>query len=119
MKLKLINLEFDGDECQWYHFIVNNDYRDFHSVKGWTPDGERRDINVPVFSCWLLDKEFREPHELNWWPPLPTPPVRTVDDFLRKLLDGAVSCNFEDELTLHLSDMLADKPKPDKEKNDD
>lgn len=116
MKLKLINLEFDGDEFQWYHFIVNNDYRDHHSVKGWTPDGKRRDINVPVFSCWLLDKEFKEPQELNH---LLFLPVRTVDDFLRNLLDEAVSCNFEDELTLHLSHMLADKPKPDKEKNGD
>ena len=110
MKVKLINLEFDGGECQWYHFIVNNDYRDFHSVKGWTPDGKRRDINVPVFSCWLLDKEFKEPQALNH--PLFSP-VRTVDDFLRELLGGAVSCNFEDELTLHLGYMLADKPKPD------
>ena len=112
MKLKLINLEFEGVEYQWYHFIVNNDYRDFHSVKGWTPDGKRRDINVPVFSCWLLDKEFKEPQALNLDCPL-LPPVCTVDEFLRKLLDGAVSCNFEDELTLHLRYMLADKPKPD------
>jgi hypothetical protein len=111
VKLKLINLEFEGDKCQRYHFIVNNDYRDFHSVKGWYMNGERKDINVPVFSCWLLDKEFKEPQALNDCPLLP--PVRTVDDFLCKLLDGAVSCNFEDELTLHLGYMLADKPKPD------
>ena len=110
MKLKLIDLEFEGGEYQWYHFIVNNDYRNFHSVKGWTLDGKRRDINVPVFSCWLLDKEFKEPQALNY--PF-VPPVRTVDDFLYKLLDNAVSCNFEDELTLHLGYMLADKPKPD------
>lgn len=114
MKLKLINLEFEGDKYQWYHFIVNNDYRDFHSVKGWTRDGKRRDINVPVFSCWLLDKEFKEPQALNLdCPLLPLPSVRTVDDFLRNLLEGAVSCNFEDELTLHLRYMLVNKPKPD------
>lgn len=113
MKLKLINLEFEGDKYQWYHFIVNNDYSDFHSVKGWTHDGERRDINVPVFSCWLLDKEFKEPQELKLHWPVISPPIRTVDDFLCELLDGAVSCNFEDELTLCLSHMLADKPKPD------
>lgn len=115
MKIKLINLEFEEGEYQWYHFIVNNDYRDFHSVKGWTTDGKRRDINVPVFSCWLLDKEFKEPQELNY--PLLTflsPPTElTVDDFLRELLAGAVSCNFEDELTLHLGYLLANKPKPD------
>ena len=111
MKLKLINLEFEEGKYQWYHFIVNNDYRDFYSVKGWTPDGKRRDINVPVFSCWLLDKEFIEPQALNR--SFLLPPVRTVDDFLCELLDGAVSCNFEDELTLHLRYMLADKPKPD------
>ena len=110
MKLKLIDLEFEGGEYQWYHFIVNNDYRNFHSVKGWTLDGKRRDINVPVFSCWLLDKEFKEPQELN---DRMFFPIHTVDDFLPKLLDGAISCNFEDELTLHLRHMLADKPKPD------
>ena len=110
MRLKLINLEF-GDGYQWYHFIVNNNYRDFHSVKGWNSNGERKDINVPVFSCWLLDKEFKEVHEINDGPLFH--PVRAVDDFLRKLLNGAVSCNFEDELTLHLGHMLADKPKPD------
>lgn len=110
MKLKLINLEFEEAGYQWYHFIVNNDYRDFYSVKGWTRGGKRRDINVPVFSCWLLDKEFKEPQELN--DPF-LPPVRTVQDVLYKLLEGAVSCNFEDELTLKLSYMLADKPKPD------
>lgn len=116
MKLKLIDLEIESDSCQRYHFIVNGDYRDFHSVKGWTPDGERRDINVPVFSCWLRDKEFKEPHELDCHPFFT---VRGVQDFLYHLLDGAVSCNFEDELTLHLSHMLADKPKPDKEKDGD
>lgn len=116
MKLKLINLEFCGDKYQWYHFIVNGDYRDFHSVKGWTHDGERLDINVPVFSCWLRDQEFKELHELNHpW----LPPINHLEDFLRRLLTSAESCDFEDELTLYLSYMLADKPKPDKEKNDD
>lgn len=109
MRLKLINLEFEGAR-QWYHFIVDGDYRDFHSVKGWHMNGERKDINVPVFSCWLQDKEFKELHELS--DPLLFPNI-TIDGFLRRLLDGASSCNFEDELTLHLGDMLADKPKPD------
>lgn len=116
MRLKLINLEFVSDKCQWYHFIVNGDYRDFHSVKGWTPDGKRRDINVPVFSCWLQDKEFKEPHELS--DPFLFPNI-TIDGFLRSLLDNASSYNFEDELTLHLSYMLADNAKPDKEKDGD
>lgn len=116
MKLKLIDLEFDGENYQWYHFIVNNDYRASYSVKGWHRNGERKDINVPVFSCWLQDKEFKEPHELSG--PLMFPD-NTIDDFLRRLLDGAVSCNFEDELTLHLGYMLADNPKPDKEKDGD
>ena len=116
MKLQLINLEFDGDKYQWYHFIVNGDYRDFHSVKGWASNGERLDINVPVFSCWLRDQEFLEFQELNspWGPP-----INHLEDFLRRLLESAQSCNFEDELTLHLSHMLANKPKPDKEKDDD
>lgn len=117
MKLKLIDLEFEDGARMWYHFIVNNDYRDFHSVKGWYRNGERKDINVPVFSCWLQDKEFKEPQALT--PRFRLPPVRTVDAFLYELLDGADSCNFEDELTLHLRYMLADKPKPDKEKDGD
>lgn len=41
-------------------------------------------------------------------------PNITIDGFLYRLLDGASSYNFEDELTLHLSYMLANKPKPDK-----
>lgn len=116
MKLQLINLEFDGDKYQWYHFIVNGDYRDFHSVKGWTPDGERLDINVPVFSCWLRDQKFKELHELKR-PLMPT--INHLEEFLRIILISAESCNFEDELTLHLRWMLADKPKPDKEKDGD
>lgn len=119
MKLTLINLEFEGGEYQWYHFIVNGDYRDFHSVKGWTRDGKRRDINVPVFSCWLRDKEFREPHELRCQFLSPYSCVDTLEDFLYRLLDGASCCNFEDELTLHLSGMLADNTKPEKEKDGD
>ena len=115
MKLQLIDLEFEGN-YQWYHFIVNGDYRDSHSVKGWTPDGKRRDINVPVFSCWLRDKEFKEPHELNRFS---FKPINTIQDFLYCLLDAAVSCNFEDELTLHLAYLLADKPEPEKEKDGD
>ena len=119
MKLKLINLEFDGDKWQWYHFIVNGDYRDFHSVKGWTPDGERLDINVPVFSCWLRDQEFKELHELNELNSPWSPPITHLGCFLRSLLESAESCNFEDELTLHLGYMLADKPEPDKEEDGD
>ena len=115
MKLKLINLEF-VDTLQWYHFIINGDYRDFHSVKGWHMNGERKDINVPVFSCWLQDKEFIEPHELR--NPLLSSNI-DIDDFLRYLLDEASSYNFEDELTLHLSYMLADKPTQDKERDGD
>lgn len=115
MKVKLINLEFD-DGLQWYHFIINGDYRDFHSVKGWHRNGERKDINVPVFSCWLQDKEFKEPHELRN-PFLPR--SITIDTFLEDLLGEAISCNFEDELTLHLSYMLADNTKPDKEEDGD
>lgn len=119
MKLQLIDLEIESEVCQWYHFIVNGDYRNHHSVKGWRLNGERRDINVPVFSCWLRDKEFKELHELReqCWPFLP--PYRGVEQFLYDLLDAAASCNFEDELTLHLGYMLADKPKPDKEKDGD
>lgn len=115
MRLKLIDLEFD-DGRQWYHFIINGDYRDSHSVKGWHMNGERKDINVPVFSCWLQDKEFKELHELSG--PFMFPKI-TIDSFLCHLLDSASSCNFEDELTLHLSYMLADNTKPDKEKDGD
>lgn len=78
-------------------------------------NGERKDINVPVFSCWLQDKEFKEPHELSDTFLFPN---ITIDGFLRLLLDGASSCNLEDELTLHLGYMLADNTKPDKEKGD-
>ena len=85
-------------------------------MKGWHWNGERKDINVPVFSCWLQDKEFREPHELSEPPLFPN---ITIDDFLRLLLDSASSCNFEDELTLHLGYMLADNTKPEKEKDGD
>lgn len=116
MRLKLIDLEFDG-AGQWYHFIVDGDYRNFYSVKGWNSNGERKDINVPVFSCWLQDKEFKEPHELN--DSFLFPVVTTIDNFLRQLLDYAVSCNFEDELTMHLRHMLADNTKSDKEKDGD
>ena len=113
MKLKLIDLEFVSEKFQWYRFIFNNDYRASYSVKGWHPNGERKDINVPVFSCWLQDKEFKEISDTS---PIP---AATIKDFLLRLLDGASSCNFEDELTLHLGYMLADNTKPDKEKNGD
>ena len=106
MKLKLINLEFEGGECQWYHFIVNNNYSAVYSVKGWV-NGKRRDINVPVFSCWLRDVEFRELDE-PWSISMPFK-NSTIEEFLYNLLDEATSCNFEDELTLHLSHMLADR----------
>lgn len=113
MKLKLINVEFAGENYQWYHFIVNNDYSTSYSVKGWHMNGERKDINVPVFSRWLQDKEFKELSDPLLFP------NNTIDNFLHHLLDAASSYNFEDELTLHLGYMLADNTKPDKEKDDD
>lgn len=116
MRLQLIDLEFESEGYQWYHFIVNSDYRNHHSVKGWKSNGERRDINVPVFSCWLRDKEFKELHEQRW---SFLPPYSNVEQFLYDLLDAAASCNFEDELTLHLSHMLADNTKQDKEEDGD
>lgn len=110
MKLKLINLEFEGGEYQWYHFIVNNNYRAMYSVKGWV-NGKRRDINVPVFSCWLRDVEFKELDELgSIFYPSRKP---TIEEFLYELLAGATSCNFEDELTLYLSYMFADRGEKD------
>ena len=81
MKLRLTNFDSNTYEdtegtcelCMWtgmmdhpvYEFT--DSYGDAHTVDGYTSDGWNLwsyDVNVPVFTRWLHDAEFKEPEEL-------------------------------------------------------
>lgn len=82
MKLRLTNFDSntyedtDGscDMCMWTgmmdhpEYEFTDSYGGVHTVEGWSCDWGHMDvwdINVPVFTTWLHDVEFKDPVELS------------------------------------------------------
>ena len=75
MKLRLTNFDAnvyedtDGscDTCVYPLYTFTSSYGESYTIKGWWSDWGHLttiDINLPVFTTWLHDAEFKEPTEI-------------------------------------------------------
>lgn len=95
--------------CMWtgmmdhptYEFT--DSYGGVHTIDGWYSDWGHMnvyDVNLPVFTTWLHDAEFKEPTELTkeneqyTW----LSDERFWEEFLTKVLQDAQYCSDEEEL---------------------
>ena len=126
MKLRLTNFDSNTYEdtdgscemCMWTgmmdhpEYEFTDSYGGVHTVEGWYCDWghmEVLNINVPVFTTWLQDVEFKEPAEIaekanyenlrgeRFW-----------EEFLGKILISAEWCSTPEELNEDLDWALKD-----------
>nr|DAS92305.1 MAG TPA: hypothetical protein [Caudoviricetes sp.] len=121
MKLRLTNFDSntyedtDGscDLCMYTGMLDHPEYTfttsfgDSHTIEGWWSDWGHLttiDVNLPVFTTWLHDAEFKEPTELieenekyTW-----LSDERFWEEFLLDVLRSAQWCSNEEELNEEL-----------------
>lgn len=121
MKLRLTNFDSntyedtDGscDMCMYTGMLDHPEYTfttsfgESYTIKGWWFDWGHLttiDINLPVFTTWLHEAEFKEPTELieenesyTW-----LSDGRFWDEFLQDVLKAAQWCSNEEELNEEL-----------------
>ena len=116
MKLRLTDYQdstyedTDGscDLCTWtgmmdhptYEFT--DSYGGVHTVDGWYQDWGHMyvyDVNLPVFTTWLHNVEFKEPEEIDELPEYGCLSyIRFWEKFLGDIIRSAEFCSNEEEL---------------------
>lgn len=121
MKLRLTNFDSNTyedtngscDMCMYTGMLDHPEYTfttsfgESYTIKGWWSDWGRLttiDINLPVFTTWLHDAEFKEPTELieenkeyDW-----LSDKRFWEEFLQDVLKAAQWCRNDEELNEEL-----------------
>lgn len=90
-------------------YTFTDSYGGVHTVEGWYRDYGHLtivDINLPVFTHWLHDVEFKEPEELADYVGVNADSSDFYDIFLRYLITAAQWYSTEEELNEGLKDLI-------------
>lgn len=90
-------------------YTFMDSYGGVHVVDGWWQEWGflySYDVNVPVFTHWLHDVEFKEPDELKDYDYLTN--EMFWKEFLKNILDSASYCSSNDSLNENLAWALKD-----------
>lgn len=90
-------------------YTFTDSYGGKHVIEGWWSEWGflySYDVNVPVFTYWLHDVEFKEPDELKSYDYLTN--EKSWEKFLKDILDSASDCSSNDSLNENLAWALKD-----------
>ena len=90
-------------------YTFTDGYGGVHTVEGWYSHWGHLttiDINLPVFTHWLHDVEFKEPEELADYAGVDADSSDFYDKFLRRLITEAQWCGTEEDLSENFKGLI-------------